>query len=208
MIPARLIRTVPADTSADVERYWQSALGLHRHWSAVTFRDPIDPDLFPLTGPYWHRCTTGAQLAGLVRLEALWGLGGIYIDSDVELVRPLDALLTLDCFAAWEDARTVPDAVIGARRRHPAIRACIDLALARLTSGSSDWRTGDGAWATGPGVTTTVLPFADGVTLFGPEAFYPVHYTAKDRLDSFDPTDHPDTFGIHRWHGSWLEEGA
>jgi mannosyltransferase OCH1-like enzyme len=206
MIPTVLIRTVPAETSPEVEGYWSGAQALHAGWSFVTYRDPLDPALFPLTSPFWGRCGSGAQLAGLVRLEALWRLGGIYLDSDVQVFRSLDPLRSLGCFAAWEDDDTLPDAVLGATPHHPAIRACIDLALERIQSTSTDWRTGNGAWSTGPGVTTTVLPFFDGVTCLGRESFYGVHYTEKHRLSDFDPDAHPEAYGLHQWHGSWLPE--
>lgn len=202
MIPARLIRTVPEHTGADVERWWTEACKLHPGWDHLTLRDPLDRAQFPLTGEHWPLCVSGAQLAGLVRLEALHRYGGIYIDSDVQLFRSLEPLRTLSCFAAWEDERVVPDAVIGAEARHPAIRSCITLALERISSGSMDWRIGDGAWATGPGVTTTILPHADGVVLLGPESFYPVHYSEKHKLDGHEPAEQ--TYGMHHWFGSWL----
>jgi mannosyltransferase OCH1-like enzyme len=197
-----LVRTVPEQTPLQVEQWWAHARSLHPDWDCVTLRDPLDPAEFPFTGDYWRHCHNGAQLAGLIRLETIYRHGGLYIDSDVELFRPLDPLRSLDCFAAWEDENVVPDAVFGATPQHPAILECLDLALCRLMSTVTDWRTGNGAWSTGPGVFTTVLPQADGVTLFGPEAFYVPHYTQKDRLG--DPP-HPDAYGRHHWHGSWLE---
>lgn len=202
MIPALIFRTVPELVDAQVEAWWERAVELHPGWRMITYRDPLDPHQFPLTAPYWRHCLHGAQLAGLIRLEALFHHGGIYLDSDVEVIRPLDALRRHQAFAAWEDNQTVPDAVLGATRRHPAIGDCIDLALKRITSSSPDWRTGRGAWATGPGVTTTILPTAEGVHLYGPDAFYPVHYTERGRLEGFVPGD--DTYAVHHWHASWL----
>lgn len=202
MIPCRIIRSVPEHTTAEVEHFWEIARNLHPHWEMVTYRDPIDPRLFPLTSSVWPLAKHGAQLAGLIRLEAVWSVGGIWCDSDVELFRSLDPLVELQAFAAWEDLNVVPDAVFGAEARHPAIKACLDLAIERIQSDSTDWRTGNGAWSTGPGVFTTILPGREDVTLLGPEAFYPVHYTAKETTRSFVPG--ADTYGIHHWAGSWL----
>ncbi len=204
MIPARLIRTVPTQTSDLVEAWWRTACMLHPDWDFVTFRDPIDPSDFPVTARYWERCQTGAQLAGLIRLEALHTLGGIYIDSDVELFRSLEPLRSLPAFAAWEDAKVVPDAVIGAEAGHPAIRACLAMACARMESQSSDWRTGNGAWSTGPGVTTHVLPGRSDVLLLPPGSFYPYHYTEKQRASEDFRTLQPWAFGAHHWAASWL----
>lgn len=202
MIPRRIIRSVPADTSAEVEAWWQKAIGLHPGWTMTTYRDPVNPNHFPISRDAWPLCQNGAQLAGLIRLEALWHLGGIWLDSDVELFRPLDSLLHCSAFAAWEDATTVPDAVLGAVPGHPAIRACLDEALRRIRTTDGDWRTGNGAWSTGPGVTTAVLPDRDDVLLLPPPSFFPVHYSEKDLTRSHEPA--PFTFGIHHWAASWL----
>jgi len=162
----------------------------------VTFRDPIDPAGFPVTAPHWDRCRRGAQRAGLIRLEALYLLGGVYVDSDVEPYRPLDSLLGLPAFAAWEDAKVVPDAVLGAEPVHPAIGECLVKAIERIAQGP---------WASGPGVTTEVLPGRADVLLLPPGSFYEVHYKQKDRLDQ---PPKPWEFARHHWHASWLPKGG
>lgn len=201
MIPRRLVRTVPLHTSDFVERNWQRAAELHPGWQLVTWRDPIDPAAFPVTSPHWDRCTSGAQRAGLIRLEDLLHRGGIYLDSDVEPFRSLDPLLPLHAFAAWEDERVVPDAVLGAKPRHPAIAECLDLAIEAIERGP---------WESGPGVTTRVLPGRDDVLLLPPGAFFPIHYRKPDRraLRRSDRGQAPWIFAVHHWSGSWLERAA
>lgn len=203
MIPRRLVRTVPEVTDPQVEMWWAKACELHPDWEHVTYRDPIDPAGFPLTHHAWSRCTSGAQRAGLIRLEAIWHGGGVYIDSDVELYRPLEPLRGVHMFAGWEDPGVVPDAVFGAEPEHPAVGALIEEALRRLHSRSSDWRTGNGAWSTGPGAFTTLLPGRDDVLLLPPGSFYPYHYTEKHRARE-DHAAIPWCFGAHHWAGSWL----
>lgn len=203
MIPRRLIRTVPAATSAEADQFWAGAVDLHPGWDAVTYRDPIDPTAFPLTADLWPACTTGAQLAGLVRLEALWHHGGIYLDSDVELYRPLTPLLGVAAFAAWEDANTIPDAVLGAEAAHPAIAACLDHARRVIEGQHGAWRD---AWESGPGATTTIFPGRDDVLVLPPGSFYPYHYTAKHLRHHPHATDQPWAFGAHHWAASWLPQ--
>lgn len=203
MIPTRLVRCVPKHTTDEVERFWDGAQELHKGWEMTTLRDPIDPEFFPITAPHWDRCSSGAQLAGLVRLENLWHHGGIYLDSDVECYRPLTPLLGVKAFAAWEDANVVPDAVIGAERHHPAIKDCLDLAIKRINSTDESWQTGRGAWSTGPGVTTAVFPDRGDVLLLPPGAFYNVHYSEKNLLVEHKPN--PWEFVSHKWHASWLD---
>lgn len=196
-IPRILHRTVPAETSEQVEGWWQTARDLHPRWQAMDHRDPLDPDEWPETGDLWDKCGSGAQKAGLIRLEALWRWGGIYIDSDVELYRSLEPLLGVQAFAGWEDRRVVPDAVLGSRPGHPAFAVMLAKAREALEQSA-------GAWVSGPGVTTEVLPGRDDVLLLPPGSFYPYHYTMKEQQrDDDHKTEQPWAFGAHHWHHSW-----
>lgn len=192
-IPRILHRTVPAETSDQVEEWWRQAGQLHPGWDLRTYRDPLDPADWPLTGDLFARCQNGAQLAGLVRLECLVRDGGIYLDSDVEPLRPLDQLLHVPAFAGWEDETTVPDAVLGAEPNHPAFVLALEKARSVVEGG------GD-AYQSGPAVTTEILPGRADVLCLPPGAFYPYHYLQKSAAaDERGPW----VFAVHHWHHSW-----
>lgn len=191
MIPKILHRTVPEHTTAQVEAWWAKAVELHPDWTHLTWRDPLSPADWPLTSEHWDRCPTGAQKAGLIRLEAILTHGGVYIDSDLELWRPLDPLLPVPFWAQWEDNDTIPDFVFGAERDHPILHELLAAAIDELKHGP---------WASGPGVFTKLLP--GRVLLLPPQCFAPVHYTQRDKLADHRPTRYG--FGMHHWHGSWL----
>lgn len=199
MIPRVLHRTVPTETTAEVEAWWDRFQAMHPGWQFRTYRDPIDPALFPRTSPLWARCENGAQKAGLIRLEALVTHGGVYVDSDVEPFRPFDPLLGTQAFCAWEDESTIPDAVLGARAHHPAFEQMLDEAIDAV-------RRKRGAWESGPGVTTRNLPGRNDVLCLPPGAFYPYHYLAKSQRTQVTPESMPWVFCVHHWHGSWLSE--
>jgi hypothetical protein len=196
-IPRILHRVVPEQPNAVADGWWARFEELHPDWTLMTHRDPLDPAAWPLTSGAWASCSSGAQLADLVRLEALLRWGGIYMDQDMEPVRPLDPLLELGCFAAWEDERSVPNAVMGAAPDHPAVRACLELALSRVPGET---------WAAGPGVLTELLPGRRDVLLLPPGSFYPVHYADPGRDMKFKYlVPDPWTFAVHHYWGSWLE---
>ncbi|HXJ64365.1 MAG TPA: glycosyltransferase [Actinomycetota bacterium] len=194
-IPQILHRVVPEHTPEIAERWWGRFGELHPEWRLMTHRDPLDPQRFPITSPHWPKVANGAQLADLVRLEALLTWGGIYVDQDVEPFRPFDALLPLQAFAAWEDEKVVPNAIMGARPDHPAIRACLDQALRLYRRGT---------WEAGPGVTTKVLPGRNDVLLLPPGSLYDVHYNDPDRDSRMLAPAPPWSFARHHYWGSWL----
>lgn len=197
-IRAVLYRTVPAETSPEVEAWWDQARALHPGWEHVTYRDPLDPADFPLTHHLHDRCANGAQKAGLVRLELLHTRGGVYLDSDMELFRPWDALLAVPAFAGWEDSLVVPDFVLGAQAGHPVFHAMLDEAVRLVQAGSTD------AWETGPGVTTRFLPDRPDVLLLPPGAFAPAHYLDRESQQMVAAERPPWAWGMHHYEGSWL----
>jgi mannosyltransferase OCH1-like enzyme len=200
VIPRVLHRCVPADVPPRFADHWCRWLGLHHGWEAHTWQDPIDPAAFPLTRSAWSSCRAGAQLAGLVRLEAVYRHGGIFLDWDVRPVAPLDPLLDSPggMFAAWEDDEHVPDAVFGAEPQHPVVGELLQQAVARTLSGAD-------IWTCSVGLFSERLP-GSGVTLLPSSSFYPVHYSverAQPGASASYVADEATTFGVHEWAWSW-----
>jgi mannosyltransferase OCH1-like enzyme len=197
VIPRRLIRTVPEKTSAEVERWWEQACDLHPMWEHITYRDPVGRADFPLTSHLFNVCESGAQLADLIRAEALYRYGGIYLDSDVEVYRSLEPLTHLQGFAGYEDAEHIPNAVMGFEAQHPAIGRVVKLAVERRHLGT---------WAAGVGVTTEVFAGRDDMLILPPGTLYPTHYRDADRdtisTDSLR-AQQPWAYCRHYWRKSW-----
>lgn len=67
-----------------------------------------------------YRCRKWAFLTDYVRLDVVYQEGGIYLDTDVELVRSLDPLLECACFMGMEQVGTVATGLgFGAEAGHP-----------------------------------------------------------------------------------------
>lgn len=54
-----------------------------------------------------------AFVSDYVRLYALYMLGGVYMDTDVEMLRPLDFFLDLPAFSGFEDGKFIQTSLIG-----------------------------------------------------------------------------------------------
>jgi mannosyltransferase OCH1-like enzyme len=196
-IPRILHRVVPEAINATAEAWWQRWAELHPTWRLMTWRDPLDKADFPLTSPHWKKVSCGAQLADLVRLEVLLIHGGIYVDQDMEPFRSLEPLLGAQVVAAWEDEKVVPNAVLGARPDHEAIRLVLADALRNMRRS---------VWEAGPGATTRVLVGRTDTLLLPPASFYDVHYRDPDRDAKMLMPASPWTFARHHYWGSWLPE--
>lgn len=139
--------------------------------------------------PWMYDHTTAAGASNIIRLHALYKMGGIYCDSDLELLTTLDSLWHLEAFFA-RDGHGVPcNAVLGAKEGHPWIGYMIDH--------YGDQRTKDASW----GCYLIDEAPKDGVTEIPTEAFY-----------SWDWDTPPEkkirkagAIGIHYWQASWTK---
>lgn len=67
-----------------------------------------------------------AFVSDYVRLYALYNYGGIYLDTDVEIIKNFDEFLKLKAFVGFEDEELIATAVIGSQRGNSIIGEWID----------------------------------------------------------------------------------
>ena len=87
--------------------------------------DNVDLDEFPFLREAWER-RQFAHLSDMVRLLVLHRHGGVYLDTDVEVIRPLDPLLEADFLAGYMWPCMLGTAVIGAVPGHPILQALLE----------------------------------------------------------------------------------
>lgn len=162
----------------------------------------------PLDNEYCRTALARRQwpfVADYVRLHALWEEGGIYFDTDVEVVKSFDPLLQHRCFAGFqldkEHIDWVNNAVLGAEPGHPFIRRCLEL--------TQQYFFETGTFARSPQITTLALKELGlqryrrqelgGVTLFPTEYFYPYAW-----YEQFSPQCiRSNTYSVHYWEKNW-----
>lgn len=62
-----------------------------------------------------------ALASDVIRMYAIYHEGGIYLDTDIELLRPLSPLLKYDAFAGWESQYWFTTSIFGAKAHSPWI---------------------------------------------------------------------------------------
>lgn len=67
-----------------------------------------------------------AFVTDYVRLKVLVDEGGIYMDTDVELVRPIDTFLHEHAFSGFEDDKNVPTGIMGCEKNFPLFNKMLD----------------------------------------------------------------------------------
>ena len=67
-----------------------------------------------------------AFVSDVARLYALYTEGGIYMDTDVEVYKPLDEFLSQEGFTGFECNHYPVTATLGAEKRNPVIKLMLD----------------------------------------------------------------------------------
>lgn len=142
------------------------------------------------------------------RLDILYRYGGIYMDTDVEVVRNLDKLLCQEAFSSVEKWQVInfggcSGAVAGHPSLEPFLQAWEQRKFIRddgtpdiLSSGYVDTRVAlDNGYVLN-GQNQTIM----GMNIYTYDYFHPYDYVSgKTQM-----TD--DTYAIHHFNGGWLDE--
>ena len=145
-----------------------------------------------------------AFVTDYVRLRALTEVGGVYLDTDVEIVRPLDPFLKHEAFAGFEHLERVQTGVLACRKGFPLFQeflAYYDTAVFRRPDGSMDTTTNveilTGICRKKGLVFNDTFQVVDGLAVYPREVFCPVDY------DTMKLKKTRKTVTIHWFSGSW-----
>ena len=145
-----------------------------------------------------------AFVTDYVRLRALTEVGGVYLDTDVEIVRPLDPFLKHEAFAGFEHLERVQTGVLACRKGFPLFQeflAYYDTAVFRRPDGSMDTTTNveilTGICRKKGLVFNDAFQVVDGLAVYPREVFCPVDY------DTMKLKKTRKTVTIHWFSGSW-----
>lgn len=146
-----------------------------------------------------------AFVSDYVRLKALWEHGGIYMDTDVEVLRALDCFLDAAMFMGFESRERVATCIIGAEPKHPFITALLE------TYRNSAFLQADGSCNCTTNVvriteelknrglrTNGALQSVEGIVV------YPCAVFSPKSLGTGKITLTPESCAIHHFDASWM----
>jgi mannosyltransferase OCH1-like enzyme len=205
MIPKIIHRVTPLSQTDLMVDCWKSIVNNTFGWKHVTH---YDNEKLPITGKFLSLCSHGAFRADLIRLESLYIHGGIYLDSDIKLLRPIDSLLGNDFFVVKEEEGIVANSVIGSHKKNPilldAINLSIDILIKNGLNKNRNNTVYDTGIAFGPYVITEMCKKYKNINVLQTKTFFPYSYKQKE-LDVIDYSTDNEIFGVHKWAGSWLD---
>lgn len=143
-----------------------------------------------------------AFVADYVRFWALYNFGGIYLDTDMFLVKSLDDLLDNSCFFAWEtdDKQAISCGVIGAEEKQTYIGAILAAynELRFSKNNLDDFIV--------PRLITRVYNQSSysGVYIYDYTLFYPFPYSDRSNIRNFKSYITSETYAVHLWNLSWV----
>ena len=159
-----------------------------------------------------------AFAADYIRFYALYHMGGIYLDSDVEVLKAFDELLDLPYFVGAEKAQTPEAAIIGAEKGCDWIKQCLDYYQNRLfvkEDGSLDIRKLPEIMVEQLGKLKPlrVLSLEDSLNIRNLDmqkevlVFNDMFFSPKV-FDSREVEITPYTYAIHHYQNSWFSPKA
>lgn len=145
-----------------------------------------------------------AFVTDVVRLYALVNYGGIYMDTDVEVLKPLDDLLSYDAVSGFESETQIPTGLMACRDLHPMFREFLG------DYDGAHFKKEDGTYDTTTNVVritniclkyglvqNNTLQTVNGFTLLPSDYLCPKDY----RTGALNVTEN--TYTIHHFDGSW-----
>lgn len=207
MIPKIMHRSVPRKTTPLMDSCYQSIKDNTYGWQHMTH---YDDDKYEFVGQYLHLCPTGAFRADLIRLESVYKYGGVYLDSDVELFRPIDELLSNTVFTVEENEYYLMNAIFGAVPENKIIYKALQESLEIVKSGYlmknsfiEDSKHTEGFAAFGPYIFEKYLRNPEVKILFSKQ--FDTYTQEKRSLEDIERMKKDNQiYGKHWYAGSWL----
>ena len=215
----------PKPLPSHFQRWADGWLAMNPGWQMQWWTDRHLPNL--MNRAEFDSADKMAAKSDILRYEVLAQFGGVYVDSDFEPLKPIEAVLSgVSTFQADELDDRPCNALLGGVPNDPFYTAVVKAIPDSIRAG------GDIVATTGPGLLKRVITdylgqgrrkvddpvagveqrrwrieSADGrrsIHGFHWSVFYPYHYDQPE----LENNDFPQAYGKHHWTASWWKDGG
>lgn len=172
-------------------------------WNENSF----DLDSAPLYARQAYEAKKWAFVTDYVRLYVLYTIGGIYMDTDVEVIQSLDSFLKHRGFSGFEDEAFVPTGIMAAEKEHCFIGKLLkeyELKTFYNDDGSLNLETN--VISITRQAKKLGLILNNSLQTIDQFTFYPRDYFCPKNLVDRKIYKTPNTVTIHHFAGSWVSE--
>ena len=169
--------------------------------------DNFDIEKAPLYVRQAYEAKKWAFVTDYVRLYALFYYGGIYMDTDVEVLKALEEFLHLKGFSGFEDESLVPTGIMASQKEHHLIKEWLAEYESKqfiLQDGSRNTETNVVA------ITRSMekhgLRLDNSLQTVEDFTFYPKDYFCPKSYYDGKIYKTGNTYTIHHFAGSWLSD--
>lgn len=140
-----------------------------------------------------------AFVSDYARFKILKEDGGIYLDTDMLLVKPIDELHSNSFFSAYEDETYISCGAIGAEKDNALIKKCLDYYNSNLEKLIN-------AQVAVPKILTSchnnlTMEEKQNIKIYPKSYFYPFN---QFEIKKFNGNNAPnESYGVHLWNYSW-----
>jgi len=138
----------------------------------------------------------------VARFEILRMHGGIYVDTDMECLRPFDRFLGDGFFCGRESDDMLCPSVVGSVPGHPLTELMVRASLRRIREFGPERANAAPNEVSGPFLLTQLGRERDDVRVYEPSFFYPVAWWETARLAE-PPSE--EAYAKHWWNGTTSE---
>jgi mannosyltransferase OCH1-like enzyme len=174
-------------------------------WQCKVWMDEDIPSLRLINQKYYDQEVNYGAKSDILRYELLYTFGGVYLDVDMVLVKPLDILhYTYEFYTGLHPSPTkdvLGSAIIGSAPGHPIMKHCIDSIKDYTNIRDRLERTGPILFERSFFEVVSKKKF-DRVIAFPASYFYPLEPDKKMTQDIAQYLE-PESFAVHCWAGSW-----
>lgn len=181
------------------DEWWEQLRALHPEWELRSWERSSELDWLEHRALFdafpRDRRESYAFRSDVARYEILLRFGGVYVDADVEPLRPFDELVDEPTpFVAWCSDEELDPSILGSPPGHPAMRAVVE------ALGTVDPSAPSPPGTTGPRFLTSLWRERDDVRRLPPIAFFPFHWRNMERERDLYPSR---TIAVHHWAAGW-----
>lgn len=159
-----------------------------------------------------YRLKKWAFVSDFVRLKVLYENGGIYLDTDMMIVKSLDTLLLHSCFLGAEEMNLISAGIIGCKKKHLFIKACLDnYDLIKIQETTNFYQLVlplliTRTYIENISITTfEKIIEVNNIVIYPPSYFYPFPNSKKNDIKNYKEYIQDSTYAVHLWNASWVE---